>query len=346
MDFPYDALVVVVDKTRVQGMKKYVARLTGVAGVLAMVCNMAWADGVTIGGGLSVQANAAPVQSSLSLTNLNYALTSLDAVVGVTPSLTPSLTPVYNGLTQKTTMEPPQYSLYISPDLPGRTGYAGSGGDGSQFDDASSSIAVNGGQAAAAKLGNSQQTFSSLTSSDLSAGQNLSVYSQVKMYSPFIVSARTKLVITGDLLLSTQIDSAAVSALNAVSNGALTLQVDARFAPYVSALTASGLSTNAMSTYVDTYFKNTAQYWSWQASASQTFTATGAGDVLASNDSPAGHFEMQIVNDGDTDVAFQLNSIAYTHATMSVVPEASTLSTMALGLVAFGSLGVRRRRTA
>lgn len=101
-----------------------------------------------------------------------------------------------------------------------------------------------------------------------------------------------------------------------------------------------------MSTYVDTYFKNTVQYWSWQASATQTFTATGAGDVLASNDSPAGHIEMQIVNDGDADVAFQLNSIAYTQATMLVVPEASTWSTMALGLAAVGLLAARRRRAA
>lgn len=311
-------------------MTKSVARMTYVAAALALVSNLAWADD-------------APVHASVSLTNLNYTLVDLNQADGITPSLTPSLTPVYNGLTQKTTMEPPQYGLYISPDLPGRAGYASSGGDGSQFDGASNSIAVNGGQATAAKLGNSQETYSSLTSTDLAQSQALTVYSQVKNYSPFILSAHTSMVITGDLLLATQIDSAAVSALYANSTGALALTVDARFAPYVSASTAGGLTTNAMSTYVDNQFGVTAQYWSWYARAAQTFTANGSADLQTTNDLPGGHFEMQIVNAGDSDVAFQLNSITYSHATMSVVPEPSVWALVSVGLVCVSVVSRRRR---
>lgn len=61
------------------------------------------------------------------------------------------------------------------------------------------------------------------------------------------------MVITGDLVLSTQIDSTAASALYANSSGSLTVLSDAMFVPDVSAATAAGLVTNATYSYVDVW---------------------------------------------------------------------------------------------
>lgn len=295
---------------------KSVARFAYVATTLALVSSLAWADG-------------APVHASMSLTNLNYSVVGLDGGGAAVPSLTPSSSSVF--------------SVYAVPNI-GDYANAVSSGDlpGDQFDSASASVSLPGGLGTATKQGNTQFTDASLTANELLNDVSRSVYTQVKTYADFTLSAHSKLVITGDLVLSTQIDAAAVSALWSNSTGALTLFADARFAPFIVTSPGTSLSTNASSSYEGAL--STYQYWGWAASAKQVFTATGAGDVLAVNELPGGHFEMQITNAGDTDIAFQLNSKAYTHATLSAVPEPQTWGLMALGLVCVAGTAFKRRR--
>lgn len=294
---------------------KSIARLTYVAATLALVSPLAWADG-------------APVHASMSLTNLSYSVVSLDGG-GVVPSLTPSSSSVF--------------SVYAVPNI-GDYANALSSGDlpGDQFNSASASVSLPSGLGSATKQGNSQFTDASLTANELVNDLSRSVYTQVKTYADFTLSAHSKLVISGDLVLSTQIDGATASALWSNSTGELTLFADARFAPYIVTSPGATLTTNASSSYEGGLA--TAQYWGWAASAKQVFTSTGAGDLLAANELPGGHFEMQITNAGDADVAFQLNSKAYTHATLSVVPEPQTWGLMALGLVCVAGTAFNRRR--
>jgi hypothetical protein len=288
-------------------------RSMGVAALLAIGAHAAWAD-------------TAPMQVSLGLTNLNYTLTDLDANDGITPSLTPSAGS--------------QFGLYTVPSIGDYTQAVSTGMlPGDQFDASSASVALPDGQTMAAKQGNSQSATASLSAATLLQGAPVSAYAQVKTYADFTLSAHSKLVITGDLALITQIDAAAVSALQAGSPGTLTLTSSLGFSPYIFSA-ADALVTNAMSTD----FNGSAQYWYWKTGATQSFTASGASALSPQNDVAGGQIQLEITNNGDTAVDFQFNSLASATASMaSSVPEPGTWALTAAGLLSVASV-VRRRR--
>lgn len=279
---------------------------------------------------------AAPVEANLNLTNLSYTLTSLEG-----GSVTPSLTTAYNSA----------FSVYTVPNVGDYANSVSSGmvlgdhfGNTEPFDGTSADVYLPSGLGAATKQVNSQLAHSSLTAHELLNDTNRDVYSQIKVYSDYTLSAHTRMVITGDLVMSMQMDSAAISGLYANLPGTWNLTANASFRPYISTEAGVVLQTNAMSSYTDSTFGSTAQYWYWNAHATQAFTGTGASELSANNDLPEGHFQMEIVNNGDTDVSFKLNSIAYTHAIIAAVPESSTWALMSLGLI--GIAAAARRRSA
>lgn len=98
-------------------MNKIICRMAGVAGVLALVTQAAWAE-------------AAPVQASVNLTNLSYKLTDLSTTDGVKPNLT-SL-PESNFWTYAI----PDESQSIFSDSSDRQA-------GNQFDSSSASVALS-----------------------------------------------------------------------------------------------------------------------------------------------------------------------------------------------------------
>lgn len=284
----------------------------------------------------ALQASAAPVEANLNLVNLNYTLTSLDG-----GSVVPSLTTAYNSV----------FSVYTVPNVGDYANSVSSDmvlgdhfGNAEPFDGTSADVYLPSGLGAATKQTNMQLAHSSLTANELLNDTNRDVYSQIKVYSDYTLSAHTRMVITGDLTMSMQMDSAAISALYVNLPGAWNLTANASFRPYVSTDSGVTLQTNAMSTYSDPTWGFNAQYWDWSAGATQSFTGSGAGALSAFNELPGGHFEMEIVNNGDTDANFSLNSIAYTHAIISAVPESGTWALMALGLV--GIAAAARRRSA
>ncbi|HEX5354648.1 MAG TPA: PEP-CTERM sorting domain-containing protein [Aquabacterium sp.] len=291
---------------------------------------------VALAVGLALPASsvlAAPVEAVLSVTDLNYTLVSLDQANGVTPYLKPSISSAF--------------FVYAVPNVGDYASSLSSGMVlGDHFDDSSATVSLPTDLGSAIKQANNQFTNASLTANELFNDAHRDVYTQVKAYSTYTLSAHSKLVIQGGLDFSMQIDSAAISSLFGNIEGARTLTIDASFRPYVSSDSAVALQTNAMSSFADTKFGSTAQYWYWGAHATQSFTSSNIGERTDSNDLPQGHFEMEIINSGDTDATFSLNSIAYTHAIISAiaVPEPGTWALMTLGLV--GIAAAARRRSA
>lgn len=284
----------------------------------------------------ALQVLAAPVEANLNLSNLSYTLTSLEG-----GSVAPSLTTAYDSV----------FSVYTVPNVGDYANSVSSGmvlgdhfGNAEPFDGTSADVYLPSGLGAATKQVNSQLAHSSLTANELLNDANRDVYSQIKVYSGYTLSAHTRMVITGDLVMSTQLDSAAITGMYANLPGAWTLTANASFSAYVQTESGVSLQTNAMSDYTDTRFGFSTQDWYWRADATQMFTGNGMGELAAFNDLPDGHFQMEIVNNGDTDVSFQLNSIAYTNAIISAVPEPGTWALMALGLV--GIAAAARRRSA
>lgn len=279
----------------------------------------------------SLQASAAPVEANLNLVNLSYTLTSLGSGSGGIPSLT--------------TATSSAFSVYAVPNVGDYANAATSGMVlGDHFGDTSADVSLPSGFGSAVKQENSQLANSSLTANELLNDANRDVYSQIKVYSDLTLSAHTRMLITGDLVMSMQMDSAAISALYANLPGAWTLTTEASFSPHVSTTSDVALQTDATGVYSDSMFGVTAQYWGWSAGVTQSFTGSGAGTLSAFNELPGSHFQMEIVNNGDTDANFSLNSIAYTHAIISAVPESGTWALMGLGLV--GIAAATRRRSA
>lgn len=279
----------------------------------------------------SMASAAEPVQASLSLTKLNYTLTSLDPASGATPSLSTQASSVF--------------SLFVKPFRGHTFTDSVSTGmlPGDYFDQATSTVALPSGLASASKEGNSRVVNVALSTSDLlnpspSISSPDNVYAQVKTYADFVLSAHTSLRITADLLVTTQIDTAAISALNAGSPDGLTVLVETTFSPYVIGSENAPISTNANVT------SPYGEYWSMDTSVSQTFVGglPGAADTQPLSS----QVELVITNDNDIEAAFSLSSITYARALAytTAVPEPGTWALMALGLV--GVAVAARRRSA
>lgn len=303
-------------------MNKIIYRMAGVAGVLALVTQAAW-------------ATAAPVQASVSLTNLSYKLTDLSTSDAITPSLT--------------TMPESNFWTYAIPDHLDSTDTVGTGRQGgTQFDSSSASVALSNGQGSAAKTGNAQHadtllTMGALTSFTSLQGYSLNAESGVSTQASFKLSAHSKLVITGDLVVHSQIDAASISAIPANSDGrTLTVNSGASFAMMLTTSAGIQLTSDASKVTSDQF--KTYQQWLWADTSTQSFNAAGAGALNASNNVPGGKIQLEIRNDTSGTIAFDLDSYSYVRVgTTTALPEPGTWALMGLGLLGVIAAGKQRR---
>lgn len=304
-------------------MNKIICRMVGLAGVLALVTQAAWAA-------------TAPVQASVSLTNLSYKLTDLNTTDGVKPNLT--------------SLPESNFWTYAIPDESQSIFSDGSDRQaGNQFDGSSAGVALSNGQGSAAKNGNSQHADTLLTTGALTSlmsvqGYSLRGQSGVSTEGYFTLSAHSKLVISGDLILTTQIDSAAISALPANSDGrTLTVNSAASFAVLLSTDAGTQLASDASKVTADQF--KTYQQWLWADTAYQSFNASGAGVLSASNNVPGGKIQLEITNNSNAQIAFSLDSYSYVQvSTTTALPEPGTWALMGLGLLGVVAAACKHRR--
>lgn len=304
-------------------MNKIICRMAGVAGVLALVTQAAWAA-------------TAPVQASVSVTNLSYKLTDLSISDGITPSLT--------------TLPESNFWTYAIPDHLDPTNSVGTDRQGgTQFDGSSASVVLSNGQGSAAKAGNAQHadtllTMGALTSFTSLQGYSLNAESGVSTQASFKLSAHSKLVITGDLVVHSQIDAASISAIPANSDGrTLTVNSGASFAMMLTTRAGIPLASDASKVTSDQF--NTYQQWLWADTSTQSFNAAGAGALNASNNVPGGKIQLEIRNDTSGTVAFDLGSYSYVRVgTTTALPEPGTWALMGLGLLGVVAAAGKQRR--
>ncbi|MGC4061819.1 MAG: hypothetical protein QM749_13625, partial [Aquabacterium sp.] len=165
----------------------------------------------------------------------------------VTPSLKPGLVTFIDVPAGTTTSLPSAFWLYANPknNSGDYTSSISSGNlPGDIFDASAGGVTLPNGQGGASKLGNSQQADASLTPvRSKCLGFD---YTQLKSDSNFTLSAHSKLLITGDLVLTTQIDGSTVSALYGRSDGTLDLNLSTSFGLVVSHGTCRGASSRQM----------------------------------------------------------------------------------------------------
>lgn len=305
--------------------RKFICRMVGAAGVagaLALASQMAWAA-------------TGPVQASVSVSNLSYKLTDLSISDGIKPSLT--------------TMPESNFWTYAIPDHLDSADTVGTDRQaGSQFDGSSASVALSNGQGSAAKMGNAQHADTALSMGALTSftslqGYSLNAESGVSTQASFKLSAHSLLVITGDLVVKSQIDAAPVSAIPANSDGrTLTVNSGASFGMVLTTSAGIQLTSDASKVTSDQF--NTYQQWLWADTSTQSFNAAGAGVLTASNNVPGGKFQLEIRNDTNGTIAFDLDSYSYVRVgTTTALPEPGTWALMAMGLLGVFAAGKRRQ---
>ncbi len=305
-------------------MKKTVFRMAGVASVLALATQVAWAA-------------TGPVQASLNLTNLTYKLTDLNTTDHVTPNLTSLPESTFWAFAGSYTLP-----SYIAPYVPS----VGSGGQaGDLFHGSSASVALSNGQGSAAKSGNGQHADTSLpTELVTQLSYPVDSDSSVSTEGYFKLGAYSKLVISGDLILTTQIDSVAISA-QAVNLLGQTLIVNSTASFNVLLRTDAGIELASDASSVTADQLQTYQRWVWTDTASQSFSALGAGVLSTSNNVPGGKIQLEITNNSNASIAFSLDSrSSVSVSTTTAVPEPGAWALMGLGLLGVVAAAGKHRR--
>lgn len=279
-------------------------------------------------------ASAAPVQTTLYLNFVDLRLTDLNETDGIGTSLefAPSS----------------EFSLFVSPGIGGYETSKSSGSINSNvFDTTSGFLALDGGEASAAKS-ESIQTVSAILGQDVLSDSNLSrlmfgqssqeIYGQVKAYSNFTLGAHSKATFLAQFLLLAYIDTTEVGDLPFLQSHPdqqVTLQGFSKFSVY--ALDSNGQSVG-----------NTPDgIWTKYVSTTYVSRADDPWILHPEMEVTDGLLEIEVSNDSDVAMDFSINSIASGRASVSVtsaVPESGTVTLMGLGLV--GIAAVTRRRSA
>lgn len=278
-------------------------------------------------------ATSAPVQTSLSLTELSYSLSDLNAGDGVAPSLT--------------TLPSSVFSQYVTTtsDYMDTTRQKWSGNvQGSSLDGSASTLTLDSGLATAVKQGNSQQVSTllsstavnqigdngpaSLVSGDCHLDGACRSYGQVKSYNDFVLGAYSKVVFSGNLQLNADVDTAALASLAYLSahpGEQIKLTAQTKFSLYVTDGNYQQVGTS--------------------------LDGQNAWFVSASNDLAHGSlthsFQYEISNDSAQAMTVHFSGLASGQSTMTVssaVPEPSSWALLGAGMVMVAALRQQRRR--